>query len=42
VDGGELAWKLTQISAGIKICNEKALDPQTGRLLFGESWYDGV
>jgi hypothetical protein len=42
VDGGELAWKLTQISAGIKICDEKALDPRTGRLLFGESGHDGV
>ncbi len=37
VDGGELAWKLTQISAGKKVCHEKAIDALTGRLLFGES-----
>ncbi len=37
MDRGELAWKLTQISAGIKICDPRAIDPLTGRLLFGES-----
>jgi hypothetical protein len=27
VDGGQLAWKLTQISAGIKIVDERSVDP---------------
>jgi hypothetical protein len=27
VDGGWLAWKLTQISAGVKICNKKGTTP---------------
>ncbi len=42
VDGGELAWKLTQVSAGIKICDPRAIDPLTGRLLFGESGHDNL
>ncbi len=42
VDGGELAWKLTQVSAGIKICDPRAIDPTTGNLLFGESGHDNV
>ncbi len=29
-DGGELIWKLTQVSA------ERAVDPLTGSLLFGD------
>lgn len=38
VDRGKLAWKkLTQISAGIKKCDPRAIDPITGRLLFSES-----
>ncbi len=36
VDGGQLAWKLTQISAGIKFFDERAIDPRTGKPLFGE------
>jgi len=31
VDGGELAWQLTQVSAGVKICDERAVDPLTGQ-----------
>jgi hypothetical protein len=42
VDGGELAWKLTQVSAGIKICDPQAIDPLIGRLLFGESGHDNL
>jgi hypothetical protein len=42
VDGGELAWQLTQVSAGIKICDERAVDPLTGKHLFGDSGYDNV
>ncbi len=42
VDGGELAWQLTQVSAGIKICDERACNPLTGRRLFGDSGYDKV
>jgi hypothetical protein len=36
VDGRDLAWKLTQVSGGIKICDPKAIDPLTGDKLFGE------
>ena len=36
VDGGELAWQLTQVSAGIKICDPRAVDPRTGEKLFGD------
>ena len=36
VDGGELAWRLTQVSGGIKICDPRAIDPRTGEKLFGE------
>jgi hypothetical protein len=42
VDGGELAWKLTQILAGVKICDEKAINPLTGERLFGATGYDIV
>ncbi len=31
VDGGQLAWKLTQISAGIKIVDEKSINPRTAK-----------
>ena len=27
VDGGALAWKLTQVSAGIKYCDERTINP---------------
>ena len=37
VDGGALAWKRTQVSAGIKFCDERTINPCTGRLLFGDS-----
>ncbi len=36
-DGGDLAWKLTQISVGVKIVDPWAIDPCTGDLLFGEN-----
>jgi hypothetical protein len=42
MDGGELAWQLTQVSAGIKICDERALNPLTGQRLFGDSGYEKV
>jgi len=42
VDGGELAWQLTQVSAGLKICDSRAVNPLTGLCLFGESGYDRV
>jgi hypothetical protein len=42
VDGGELAWQLTQVSAGIKICDERACNPLTGQRLFGDSGYERV
>jgi hypothetical protein len=37
VDGGDLAWKLTQVYAGIKMVDPKTKDPLLGELLFGES-----
>jgi hypothetical protein len=37
VDGGELAWKLTQVSAGIKLIDPHTINPLTGELLFGDS-----
>jgi hypothetical protein len=42
VDGGELAWQLTQVSAGVKICDGRAINPLTGQRLFGRSGYDRV
>ena len=41
-DGGDLAWKLTQISAGVKIVDPRAIDPCTGELLFGENGHTKV
>jgi hypothetical protein len=41
-DGGALAWKLTQVSAGIKFCNERTINPLTGRLLFGDTGFDNI
>jgi hypothetical protein len=40
VDGGALAWKLTHVSAGIKFCDERTINPLTGRLLFGPTGFD--
>ncbi len=37
MDGGKLAWQLAQVSAGIKIFDESALNPLTGQRLFGDS-----
>jgi len=42
IDGGDLAWGLTQVSAGVKIVDHKAKDPITGRLLFGASGHKKV
>ena len=42
VDGGELAWKLTQVSAGIKMVDPKTKDPLTGELMFGECGHKNV
>ncbi len=41
-NGGDLAWKLTQVSTGIKLVDPRAVDPLTGSLLFGDSGYDKV
>jgi hypothetical protein len=40
VDGGSLAWKLSHVSAGIKFCDERTINPLSGRLLFGDSGCD--
>jgi hypothetical protein len=42
VDGGQLVWKLTQISAGIKFFDEHCIDPRTGQPLFGENGTERV
>ncbi len=42
VDGEELAWKLTQISAGIKFVDSLTINPLTGQHQFGDSGYDKV
>jgi hypothetical protein len=42
VDGGQLAWKITQISAGLKIIDPRSINPRTGELLFGESGADNI
>ena len=42
VDGGALAWKLTHVSAWIKFCDERTINPLSGRLLFGSTGFDKV
>jgi hypothetical protein len=42
VDRGELKWRLTQILAGIKNCDEKAINPLTDEGLLGATGYDKV
>ena len=41
-DGADLAWNLSQVSAGIKIVDPWAINPLTSQLLFGDSGYDRV
>jgi hypothetical protein len=42
VDGGALAWKLSHVSAGIKFCDERTINPLSGELLFGPTGFDKV
>jgi hypothetical protein len=42
VDGGDLAWGLTQVSAGIKIIDRRAINPCTGQYLFGETGFEKI
>jgi uncharacterized protein CbrC (UPF0167 family) len=42
VDGGELSWNLSHVSAGVKIVDPNAKDPVSNELLFGESGHDRV
>jgi len=42
VDGGDLAWGLTQVSAGVKIVDPRAINPCTGQPLFGETGFDKI
>jgi hypothetical protein len=42
VDGGELAWKLTQISMGIKFVDPHTINQLTGELLFCQRRNDKV
>jgi len=42
VDGGDLSWNITQVSAGLKMVDPRALDPINGTPLFGNTGYDKV
>jgi len=42
VDGGDLSWNVTQVSAGLKIVDPQAIEPVSGRPLFGNTGYDKV
>ncbi len=42
VDGGDLAWGLTQVSAGVKIVDPRAINPCTGQPLFGGTGFDKI
>jgi hypothetical protein len=42
VDGGDLSWNVTQVSAGLKVIDSRAIEPISGRLLFGDSGHDKV
>ena len=42
VDGGTLAWKLTQVPASIKFYDKRTINPLTGRNLFGATGFDNV
>ena len=41
-DGGQLAYKLNQVSAGVKLVDKHTIDPLSGQLLFGASGNDEV
>ncbi len=40
-DCADLAWNLSQVSAGLKNA-DRAINPLTSQLLFGDSGYDRV
>jgi hypothetical protein len=42
VDGGDLAWNVTQVSAGIKMIDRRAVNPVSGTLLFGSSGHEKI
>jgi len=42
VDGGALAWKLSHVSAGIKFCDERTINPLSGLRMFTDTGYDKV
>ncbi len=42
LDRGDLAWKVTQVSAGIKMVDHRAINPVSGTLLLGDSGYNKV
>ena len=42
VDGGDLAWNITQVSAGIKMIDRRAINPVSGSLLFGNSGHNKI
>jgi hypothetical protein len=42
VDGGDLAWNVTQVSAGIKMIDSRAINPVSGTLLFGNTGHDKI
>jgi hypothetical protein len=42
VDGGSLSWNVTQVSAGVKVVDPRAIEPVSAMPLFGNSGYDKV
>ena len=42
VDGGNLSWNVTQVSAGLKMVDPQAIDPINGSPLFGRTGYNKV
>ncbi len=42
VDGGDLAWGITQVSAGVKMIDHRAINPLTGTRLFGDTGHNKV
>lgn len=42
IDGGDLSWNVTQVSARLNMIDSRAIEPISGGLLFGDSGHDKV
>ncbi len=42
IDGGDLSWNVTQVSARLSMIDSRAIEPIRGGLLFGDSGHDKV